>query len=317
VAAVIEALGIEHVAETSSVFLCYCPFHVNTDTPAFAVNKLEGTYICFNASCSARAGGNLISLVTKLSKRTHMEALRLIAKKGSETQRPLSVKIAALAAEERWPTIPQVKLDELIDNLWTDERAQAYLASRGFETETLRHFEVGYDPAKDMIVVPIHDKDGNPIGVNGRSIEGKRFKLTRRIPRNQILFNMHRAKQAGGTAIFCESQFDVMRINQAGYPNAVCALGSHISAEQAGLLQRYFDRVIIMTDADEAGRKAGHTLSAMLRGMRVEWAIYDWGEVYPHDAKDAGDMEDDEIAHCIDNAVSDIAYKSFRSLAQS
>ena len=245
-----------------------------------------------------------------------MEALRFIAKKGQETQQPLEVKIAAMQAEERWPMVPQMKIDELVENLWGNDRALQYLTDwRGFDHSTIKKFEVGYDPEKDMVVVPIHDKEGNPIGVNGRSVEGKRFKLSKKVPRNKVLFNMHRAKRAGGTVIVCESQFDVMRIHQAGYPNAVCFLGSHISKDQAALLQRYFERVIIMTDADAAGRKTGHTLSAMVRGMKVEWAIHDWGIIYPGDAKDAGDMTLDQIKHVINNSVSDVAYQSYRTLA--
>jgi 5S rRNA maturation endonuclease (ribonuclease M5) len=89
-----------------------------------------------------------------------------------------------------------------------------------------------------------------------------------------------------------------------------------VSREQAALLARHFDRVIIMTDADKPGRKSGHNLSAMLRGScRVEWAIHDWGVIYPGDAKDAGDMTEEEIAYVIKNAVSDVAYKSYKNLA--
>lgn len=314
VRAVIENLGIEVAAETYSDYLCYCPFHSNSDSPAFTVGIENGLYICHNASCKANEGGNLTKLVLLLSDRSDMEAIRFIAKKAQETAKPLSVKLEALQAEERWPMIPQVKIDELHDKYLQSDRAIEYMHGRRFTEQTVNAFEVGYDPDKDMVVVPIHDKDGNPIGVNGRSIEGKHFKLTKRLPRNSILFNLHRAKQYG-TVIVCESQFDVMRIHQAGYPNAVCFLGSHISAEQGALLQRYFERVIIMTDADKAGRKMGHNLSAMLRGTKVEWAIWDWGVIYPHDAKDAGDMTDAEIKYVIDNAVNDIAYRTYKNLA--
>lgn len=311
VRATVESLGIDVVAETEKAFLCYCPFHHNSDTPAFAVNKTDGTYICFNASCSAARGGGLPRLVMAKSDKEYMSAIRFIAKKGGETERPLEMKLEALRAEEHLPMLPQMKIDELVENLWKDQAALDYLKGRGFEEQTLKDFEVGYDPGKDMVVVPIHDEHGNPIGVNGRSVEGKRFKLTKRIPRNKILFNLHRAKQTG-TAIICESQFDVMRIHQAGYPNAVAFLGSYISGDQAYLLRRYFERVIIMTDADKAGRKMGHNLVAMLRGMKVEWAIWDWGVIYPHDAKDAGDMTDEEIRKVIENAVSHVAYVTYK-----
>lgn len=313
VRAVVESLGIEVAAETEKAFLCYCPFHPNHDTPAFAVNKHDGTYICFNASCTANRGGGLPRLVIYKTGSEYMQAMRFIAKKGSETHQPLAAKVEALRAEERWPMLPQMKIDDLREQFWSSDRALRYMREqRGFEDGTLEVFEVGYDPKKDMVVVPIHDSQGNPVGVNGRSVEGKKFKLTKRIPRNKVLFNLHRAKQAGGTVIVCESQFDVMRIHQAGFPNAVCMLGSYISADQAYLIRRYFERVIIMTDADKAGRKMGHNLSAQVRGMRVEWAIWDWGVIYPHDAKDAGDMTDEEIKQVINNAVSDVSYKTYK-----
>jgi len=325
--ATIDGLGIDVAAETYSDFLCYCPFHSNTVSPSFTVGVENGLYICHNASCKASEGGNLVKLVLLLSDRSDMEALRYIKKKGSETQRPLAEKIAAMQAEERWPMLPQLKVDELVEQFWNHAPAIEYMTETrgyskqterhvgGFDESTLREYEVGYDPDKDMVVVPIHDKDGNPIGVNGRSIEGKRFKLSKRLPRNKVLFNMHRAKRAGGTVIMCESQFDVLRVYQAGFPNAVCVMGSHVSKEQAHLLQRYFDRLVIMTDADKAGRKMGHTLSAMVPGMRVEWAIHDWGVIYPHGAKDAGDMTIEEIRYVLNNSVSDVAYKSYKNLA--
>lgn len=253
-----------------------------------------------------------------------MQAMRFVLKKGSETQQPLEFKLEALRAEERMPVLPQMKIDDLVEQFWQSPAAVKYMRETrgyskqterevgGFDDDTLREFEVGFDTDKQMVVVPIHDTDGNPVGANGRSITGKQFKLSKRIPRNKVLFNLHRAKQAGGTAIVCESQFDVMRIHQAGFPNAVCMLGSYISADQAYLVRRYFERVIIMTDADKAGRKMGHNLSAQVRGMSVEWAIWDWGVVYPHGAKDAGDMTIPEIKQTINNSVSDVAYKTYK-----
>jgi DNA primase len=190
------------------------------------------------------------------------------------------------------------------------------MASRGFSEKTVEDFNVGYDPSMDMIVVPIYSYTGDPVGVNGRSIEGKRFKLTRSLERNSILFNLHRARRQGGTAIVFESQFDVMKAHQSGFPNGVCFFGSHISKEQAMALQRHFDRVIIMTDADQAGRKAGHNLSEMLKNTAVEWAIWDWGVIYPDGAKDAGDMTEEQVRYCINNAVSDVAYRSYKQFAK-
>lgn len=251
------------------------------------------------------------------SSKNPIEAIRFIATKQSESTLDLAEIIKDFDVEPEYRVIPQEKIDVLVENFRSSERAQEYMESRGFIPETASHFEVGYDPSQDMVVVPIHDLRGNVIGVNGRSVQGKRFKLSKNIERNKILFNLHRARRMGGTAIVFESQFDVMKVHQAGFPNGVCFFGSHVSREQVSMLQRYFDRIIIMTDADEAGRKAGHNISGLLKNKKVEWAIYDWGVIYPHGAKDAGDLSEEEIRYCVNNSVSDVAYKSYKQLAHT
>jgi hypothetical protein len=66
-----------------------------------------------------------------------------------------------------------------------------------------------------------------------------------------------------------------------------------------------------MTDADKAGRDLGLSIATKLRMKDIMWASYEYGKIYPHDAKDAGDMTDEEIKSCIKNAVSDIEYRSW------
>lgn len=310
-------MGVSVASETNTDLLCYCPFHSNSDTPAFAIGKDNGLWLCYRSDCYGSTGGSLETLVARLSKRNPVESMRFIEKKGDESRLPLSSKLDEWFEPKRLPIFPQLKVDELKDNFWASTKAQVYMRDRGFTKQTMIDFEVGYDRAvpfrkgitMPMVAVPIHDHDGNPIGFNGRSIEGKYFKLTKGIPRNEILFNLHRAKYEP-TVIVTESQFDAMRVHQAGYPNAVSFLGSYMSPTQYELLRRYFSKVIIMTDNDDAGRKAGHNLAAALRDVKVEWAVWSWDEVFPHGAKDAGDLTDDEIVACIRNAKPDYEYSS-------
>jgi hypothetical protein len=66
-----------------------------------------------------------------------------------------------------------------------------------------------------------------------------------------------------------------------------------------------------MTDADEAGRALGLSISNKLKNKDILWASYTYGKIYPHDAKDSGDMTEAEIQSCVKNAVSDVEYKSW------
>ena len=60
-----------------------------------------------------------------------------------------------------------------------------------------------------------------------------------------------------------------------------------------------------------AGRELGLSIANRLKNKDILWASYEYGKIYPHDAKDAGDMTEKEIIACIKNAVSDIEYRSW------
>jgi len=308
---IIESLGVRVQGDTRTDFICYCPFHSNSYSPAFTISKETGLYKCHNPSCTAHRGGNMVKLMALLGGIEPMLAKRMILKGSFENKKSLADRVIELQDNSDLKFIEDSLVQFMEEGFWNSSRAQDYMNSRGISNETCKVFRVGYDKKSDMVLTPIFDPKGNPLGFNGRTIEGKRFRLSKDLPRNEVLFNLHNAKTHGGTAIVCESQFDVMKMHEAGFPNGVCFLGSSISDRQIYLLQRYFNRVIIMTDSDPAGRSAGHNLSQKLRGIHVEWAIWDWGVVYPHDAKDVGDMTLEEINHCIRNSVPDVAYRTY------
>ena len=74
---ILHSCGIEIISQTGSDFLCLCPFHHNTDSPAFAISYSKGLYICYNQYCNA--SGTVLDLVMQLTKRNNYEALRFIS----------------------------------------------------------------------------------------------------------------------------------------------------------------------------------------------------------------------------------------------
>ena len=170
------------------------------------------------------------------------------------------------------------------------------------------YFDLGYSEKQKMVTVPVHSPDGIPVGIVGRSIEGKSFKNSSNLPRNKTMFNLHRAKRAGGTIIVTESSFDAIRVHQAGFPGAVATLGGSLSEDNLENLNKYSSKIIIMTDSDEAGRKLGKLIANKLKMKDILWASYQYGMIYPHNAKDVGDLTDEEIQQCIKNAVPHFEY---------
>jgi len=307
---ILKEIGLTIVGETSNDFLCYCPFHSNRHTSSFSVSREKGAFICFNPSCGE--SGTLIDLVKRTMQKNDFESLRFISAKETESLENFDEQLAE-AIEDK-PTFEEFNKD-ILEKLSHDRvnsvKACNYFISRKINNSSMDYFELGYSENMDMVTVPVHSPDGMPIGIVGRSIEGKSFKNSTNLPKSKTLFNIHRAKKIGDHVIVVESSFDAIRVHQSGFPNVVATLGGFLSTEQKQLLNRHFNRITIMTDADLAGRELGKSISNKLRNKDILWASYEYDKIYPHDSKDAGDMTDEEIKSCIKNAVSDIEYRSW------
>ena len=58
---------------------------------------------------------------------------------------------------------------------------------------------------------------------------------------------------------------DVIALHQAGFTNAVAALGTSFTADHARLLARYADEVVLIFDSDSAGQKGAQRAIGLLR----------------------------------------------------
>lgn len=331
---VLRHAEVEIVGETNSHFLCYCPFHGNTDSPAFAVDKYKGLWTCFNPSCTV--AGTLPDLLAKTKGLNPFQTLRVINK--NKNHEAVDIHAAVMEALEETPEFeefPQSVLDGAVA-AFKGSVAEAYMKSRGFIDSTLEYFGVGYSKAQGMVIVPMHDPKGMPIGLIGRTPSNteKRFKNSTNLPKSKTMWNFHRAKRTGDTVIVCEASYDAMRIHQAGYPNVVALLGGHVTPYHIQQLGRHFSTIIIMTDFDKKqyrpncrmckdvkfeygevrckghrpGRDLGRQIADALSHKRILWATYDETCVFPNGAKDASDMSDDEIRQCLRNAISHVEY---------
>ena len=305
---VLVGSGVDIEAEFGNDFIIFCPYHNNNRTPAGEVAKDSGLFFCFGCQTTK----NLEELIMHMSGRTYFESARFIKSKENESN--LAVEIdRALVKEEQYKPFDELIIKRLHNNVASSERAKNYFQYRKLNQQSCSKFALGYSEKQDMVTVPVHSPDGMPIGIVGRSVEGKSFKNSTNLPKSKTLFNIHRAKRIGAHVIVVESSFDAIRVHQAGFPNVVATLGGFLSTEQHNLLNRHFDKITIMTDADQAGRELGKSIVNKLKFKDLLWASYEYGKIYPHDAKDAGDMTDEEIKTCIKNSVSEIEYRSWNS----
>jgi len=327
--AVLGQLGIQIISETETVFQGLCPFHRNTNSPSFAVNKVNGTYICFNPACDVY--GDLTKLVMSLNKVTIFGAKRLLDQFKSNDVSIVKQVENIFNKTNELPEFPSTTINRMADDLW-ESPGLNYMHNREFTDKTLAYFQIGYSKVNNSVAIPVHDWEGNSVGVIGRTIEGKGFKNSQLLPTRKTLFNIHRAKKTGERVIIVESAMDAMRLHQFGYPNAVATCGGFFTEYHKQLIDRYFNEVIIMTDDDDPnlhrdvkcrkctntclghnpGRALGLKIADSMKNKRIRWAATEYGVFYPNNAKDVGEMSEAEIHKAINSSITNIEYVLWR-----
>jgi DNA primase len=115
-------------------------------------------------------------------------------------------------------------------------------------------------------MIPIHDIHGNIIGFGGRIFQGSGEEAkylnspeTSLYSKSHQLFGLYFSKehiQEQNFAILVEGYFDLIVPYQSGHTNIVASLGTSLTENQARLLRRYADRVVLLYDPDLAGKTA-------------------------------------------------------------
>jgi DNA primase len=261
---------------------CPLPTHSSTSSnDSFSVSLTRNAWSCQSASCiaarSGRVGGNVFGFVAEMERCSTREAALHLQHSLAENQisRPPSRN------EEPVPYTPENR--PLSFTLRNIDHQHPYIASRGLTGHTARYFGVGYYDGngflRGRVVIPIHNEHGELVAYSGRAIDQTepKYRLPVGFRRSHVLFNLHRAIRSGErTLILVEGFFDTFKIHQAGHHNVAALMGSNLSFRQTDLIGTYFDQVILMLDADEAGKAAtaaaGTTLSSTLGVQTVELA---------------------------------------------
>ncbi len=138
-----------------------------------------------------------------------------------------------------------------------------------------------HDKFWDRVIFPIMDINNRVIGFGGRVMGKSANELAKYLnsPETSI-FNKGRSLYALNLArrskepyfLVCEGYMDVITLHQAGFSNAVAALGTALTSFHANLLKRYKTEAVLTFDSDEAGIQASLRAIPLLKeaGMTVK-----------------------------------------------
>ncbi len=164
-----------------------------------------------------------------------------------------------------------------------------YLRGKGFEDELIKEAGLAVFTEKqglvsqfwNRVMFPIQDLNNRVIGFGGRVMGDALPKYlnspeTLVFDKRRNLYGLNFARKSrAGNIILCEGYMDVIAMHQAGFTQAVASLGTAFTAEQAVLLKRYTDNVLLAYDSDGAGVKAALRAIGILRETGLTGKVID------------------------------------------
>lgn len=121
-----------------------------------------------------------------------------------------------------------------------------------------------YDRFRHRLIFPIRAVSGRLVGFGGRSLGDDRAKYinsaeTEQFQKTYLLYGLDLAKREireSGSALLVEGYFDVIGAYASGIPTAVASMGTSLTPQQAKLLARFAEEIVVGYDGDEAGEQA-------------------------------------------------------------
>lgn len=161
-----------------------------------------------------------------------------------------------------------------------------YLRAKGYGDDILKDTglvtveERGtHDKFWNRVMFPIMDVNNRVIGFGGRVMGDGTPKYlnspeTLIFDKSRNLYGLNYARTSREKYILaCEGYMDVIAMHQAGFTNAVASLGTAFTSQQAALLKRYTDTVILTYDSDGAGVRAALRAIPILKEVGISTRV--------------------------------------------
>lgn len=142
-----------------------------------------------------------------------------------------------------------------------------------------------YDYFRGRTLFSIHDPLGRTVGFGGRVLPGvsddnpAKYVNSPETPvftKSSLLYALDHAKDAiahDKYAVVMEGYTDVIIAHQCGFKSAVAVLGTALGERHIRLLRRFTDRIILVLDGDEAGRKRTDEVLELFIAEQVDLRI--------------------------------------------
>ncbi len=285
-------------------FVGLCPFH-GEKTPSFSVNNENGFFYCFGCGVGGdvitfimkRENLDYIEAIKLLCEKTGLQmpesgmddSMSRLRARVLEINRETARFFHATLMKEEGKAALDYLLKRGIDiktikhfglGFASENRFSLvnYLKAKGYKNSEIESANVAFlskngnpiDRFNNRVMFPIIDLRGNVVAFGGRIMSDEKPKYinssdTPVYHKSSGLFAMNFAKDSKEQFILAEGYMDVISLHKAGFTGAVASLGTALTKEQAKIISRYTNDIVICYDSDEAGRKATERAMPILR----------------------------------------------------
>lgn len=175
-----------------------------------------------------------------------------------------------------------------------------------------------YDRFRNRVMFPIIEINGKVVGFSGRrhpnEDKGGKYVNTSDTPvykKSKTLFGFNFAKNhCSKQLLVVEGNMDVVSLHKAGFENTIGTLGTAFTSEQARLIARYTNEIVLGFDSDAAGQKAVARATETLSesGLKVRVLSIPDGKDPDEFIKKNGP---ERFKALLEGAVNEIEYKLF------
>ncbi len=274
-------------------FFGVCPFHDDTN-PSMSVSRDLQIYRCFSCGASGNVFNFVMNYehisfkeaLSLLAKRAGVELKGFKIKESVSKNAPLYTiyelahkfyqnnlntsygKEAKAYLKGRGINEDVIKEFEIGLSLKESTLLKDLMLKKGYDLKTLHNLGLvsdDHDTYINRIMFPLHDLEGKVVGFSGRIYDNSnlnKYLNTKETPlfkKGQLLYHYHIAREEvriKKQVIVMEGFMDVIRASTIGVKNTVALMGTAMTKEQANLIKRLSNDIILCFDGDDAGRHA-------------------------------------------------------------
>lgn len=286
-------VGSKYVGKRTGWVLATCPMrwkHSGNGSDAFAIShdpKKKSRCKCLSCGYSGDLQDLLLDLRYGLNKNPEYEVnLQLSA--ASAMIHAEFEEMELTAADIPDYEAPVEKHERIFPEMWLEgfrsisyfPEAMTYCQKRGIDLETLKTFDVRFDPAQRRICFPFRNFKGELMGMQGRHIDNIQFKDKDHPDaplryyqygyyghRNMHIWMNENNLDLDDQVVTCEGPFDLCKIFQA-YPNVAASFTSGLSMTKMKRLGDA-DSIITFYDHGQGGDAARESHRKYLKGYPI------------------------------------------------